>query len=89
MEATQPIDRLKTKVLEHSTAAEQVLHVLLGDADSYELEVLQSKEKKSGRVINRWEMAVHEPGEAQCGVSRSADGRSECICPSLKLSSSS
>ena len=67
MEGTQPIDHLKTKVLECSTAAEQALHVILGDADGDELEVLQSREKKSGRVINRGQMAVHEPGEAQHG----------------------
>ena len=67
MEATQPIDRLKTKVLECSTATEQTLHVILGDADGDELEMLQSREKKSGRIINLGQMAVHEPGEPQRG----------------------
>ena len=67
MEATQPIDRPKTKILECSTAAEQALHVILGDADGDELEVLQSREKKSGRIINQGQMAVHEPGDPQCG----------------------
>ena len=67
MEATQPIDRLKTKVLECSTTAEQALHVILGVADGDELEVLQSREKKSGCVINRGQMAFHEPGEPQRG----------------------
>ena len=31
MEANEPVDLLKTKVLERSTAAEYVLHSLLGD----------------------------------------------------------
>ena len=43
MEATQPIDRLKMKVLERSTAVEQALHVVVGDADDDELKVLQSR----------------------------------------------
>jgi hypothetical protein len=42
VEATQPIDRLKTKVLECSTAMEQALHVTIWEADGDELEVLQS-----------------------------------------------
>ena len=42
MEATQPIDRLKTKVLECSTATEQALHITVWEADGEELEVLQS-----------------------------------------------
>ena len=67
MEATQPIDHLKMKVLECNIAAEQALHVLLGDADGDELEVLLLREKKSGRLINREQMAVHEPGDPQCG----------------------
>ena len=40
MEATQPIDRLKTKVLECSTSTEQALHVTLLEAGGDELEVL-------------------------------------------------
>ena len=42
MEGTQPIDRLKTKVLECSTTMEQALHVTVREADDDELEVLQS-----------------------------------------------
>ena len=42
MEGTQPIDRLKAKVLECSTATEQALHVTILEADDDELEVLQS-----------------------------------------------
>ena len=67
MDATHPIDRLKMKVLECGTTMEQALHVILGDADGDELEVLKSREQKSGLSINRGEMAVHEPGMAQCG----------------------
>ena len=40
MEGTQPIDRLKMKVLECSTAIEQVLHVTVWEADDDVLEVL-------------------------------------------------
>jgi hypothetical protein len=67
VDATQPIDRPKTKVLECGTATEQALHVILGDVDGDELEVLKSREQKSRLGINREEMAVHEPGEAQRG----------------------
>ena len=42
MEATRPIHHLKIMELECSTATEQVLHVILWDADGDELEVLQS-----------------------------------------------
>ena len=42
MEATQPIDRLKMKVLECSIAMEQALHVTIWEVDGDELEVLQS-----------------------------------------------
>ena len=88
MEATQPIDRLKTKVLECSTATEQVLHVILGDADGDELEVLQSREKKSGRVINGGKWQLMNLASRGMGTTQSANGGSKCICPSLKLSSS-
>ena len=40
MEATEPIDRVKMKVLKCSTATEQALHAILWDADGDELEVL-------------------------------------------------
>ena len=52
MEATQSIGHMKTKVLECSPPVEQALHVILGDADDDELEVLQSSKKLSGRIIN-------------------------------------
>jgi hypothetical protein len=58
---------LKTKVLECGTATEQALHVILGDADVDELEVLKLREQKSGLGINQGEMIVHEPGMAQRG----------------------
>ena len=40
MEATQPIDCLKTKELECSIATEQALHVTVGEAEGDELKVL-------------------------------------------------
>ena len=43
VEATQPIDRLNMKVLKCSTATEQALHVVVGDADGDELKVRQSR----------------------------------------------
>ena len=68
MEATPPIDRLKTKVLECSTATEQALHVTIWEADDNELEVLQSWWNKSERVIKGGEgMAVTQLGDAQRG----------------------
>jgi hypothetical protein len=67
VDATHPIDRLKTRVLECGTVAEQELHVILGDAYGDDLEVLKLREQKSGLGINRGEMAVHEPGKAQRG----------------------
>ena len=46
------MDLLKTKVLERSTAAEQVLHSLLRDDNVEEVELLELREKKGGRGIN-------------------------------------
>ena len=46
------MDLLKTKVLEPSTAVEQVLHSLLRDANVEEVELLELREKKGGRNIN-------------------------------------
>ena len=40
VEANEPVDLLKTKVLESSTAVEQVLHSLLQDANVDEVELL-------------------------------------------------
>ena len=59
------MDLLKTKVLERSTAAEQVLHSLLQDDNVEELELLELREKKSGRDINLGKIARAEAGAAQ------------------------
>ena len=59
------MDLLKTKVLEHSTAAEQVLHSLLRDDNVEEVELLELREKKGGRGINLGKIAGAEAGVAQ------------------------
>ena len=51
MEANEPVDLLKTKVLECSTAAEQMLHSLLRDDNVEEVELLELREKKGGRAL--------------------------------------
>ena len=56
---------LKTKVLERSTAAEQVLHSLLRDDNVKEVELLELREKKGGRGINLGKIAGAEAGAAQ------------------------
>ena len=52
MEANEPVDLLKTKVLKRSTAAEKVLHSLLRDDNVEEVELLELREKKGGCGIN-------------------------------------
>ena len=52
MEANEPVDLLKTKVLERSTAAEQVLHSLLRDDNVEEVELLELREKTGGSDID-------------------------------------
>ena len=59
------MDLLKTKVLERSTAAEQVLHSLLRDDNVEEVELLELREKKGGRDINLGKIAGAEAGAAQ------------------------
>ena len=54
------MDLLKTKVLERSTAAEQVLHSLLRDDNVEEVELLELREKKGGRGINLGKIAGAE-----------------------------
>ena len=83
MEANEPVDLLKTKVLERSTAAEQVLHSLLRDDNVEEVELLELREKKGGRGINLGKIAG-----AEAGARRSADGGRERHRPASKLSSS-
>ena len=75
MEANEPVDLLKTKVLECSIAAEQVLHSLLQDANVEEVELLELREKKGGRGINLGKIAGAEAGAAQ---------RSRANCPMRK-----
>ena len=58
------MDLLKTKVLERSTAAEQVLHSLLQDDNIEEVEMLELREKKGGR-INLGKIEGAEGGAAQ------------------------
>ena len=62
VEANEPVDLLKMKVLEHSIAAEQVLHSLLRDDNVEEVELLELREKKSGRGINLGKIAGAEAG---------------------------
>ena len=59
------MDLLKTKVLERSTAAEQVLHSLLRDDNVEEVELLELREKKGGCDINLGKIAGAEAGAAQ------------------------
>ena len=59
------MDLLKTKVLERSTAAEQVLHGLLRDNNVEEVELLELREKKGGCGINPGKIAGTEAGTAQ------------------------
>ena len=59
------MDLLKTKLLERSTAAEQVLHSLLRDDNVEEDELLELREKKGGRDIDLGKIAGAEAGAAQ------------------------
>ena len=65
MEANEPVDLLKTKVLERSTVTEQVLHSLLRDDNVEEVELLELREKKGGLDINLGKIAGAEAGAAQ------------------------
>ena len=65
MEANEPVDLLKTKVLERSTVVEQVLHSLVRDDNVEEGELLELREKKGGRDINLGKIAGVEAGAAQ------------------------
>ena len=89
MEANEPVDLLKMKVLERSTAAEQVLHSLLRDDNVEEVELLELREKKGERDINLGKIAGPKAGGRSVGVRRSADSGKERHRPASKLSSSS
>ena len=65
MEANEPVDLPKTKVLERSTIAEQVLHSVLRDSNVEEVELLELREKKGGRDINLEKIARAKAGTAQ------------------------
>ena len=65
MEANEPVDLLRTKGLERSTAVVQVLHSLLRDDNVREVELLELREKKGGRDINLGKIAGAEAGAAQ------------------------
>jgi hypothetical protein len=67
VEATEPIHRMKTMVLEPCTADEQALQIFLRDADDNELEVLKFREMKSARDIDPRENALPECSAAQRG----------------------
>ena len=59
------MDLLKMKVLERSTAVEQVFHSLLQDDNVEEVELLDLREKKGGGDINLGKIAGAEAGVAQ------------------------
>ena len=65
VEANEPVDLLKMKVLKRSIAAEQVLHSILRDTNIEEVELLELREKKGGRDINLGKIAGAEAGAAQ------------------------
>ena len=83
------MDLLKTKVLELSTAAEQVLHSLLRDANVEEVELLELREKKGGRRINLGKIAGAEAGAPQRSREAERGRRQRATSSSFKLSSSS
>jgi hypothetical protein len=84
VEATEPIHHLKTKVHEHCTAAEQMLQILLRDANANELEILQFREMKSGRGINLGEKALSERRATQHGREAESGRRQQARISSMK-----
>ena len=59
------MDLLKRKVLERSTAAEQVLYSLLRDDNVEEAELLELRKNNGGRYINLGKIAGAEAGAAR------------------------
>ena len=59
------MDLLKMNLLERNRAAKQVLHSLLRDDNVEEVELLELREKKSGRDINLGKIAGAEAGTVQ------------------------
>ena len=84
MEAIEPVDLLKTKVLECSTVAEQMLHSLLRDANVEEVELLELREKKGERGINLGKIAGAEAGVAQSWREAKRGRRQRATSSSLK-----
>ena len=89
MEANEPVDLLKTKVLERSTAAEQVLHSLLRDDNVEEVELLELREKKGGCGINLGKIVGAKAGTTQRWREADHGRRQERHRAASKLSSSS
>ena len=86
MEATQPIDYLKTKILDCSTAV-KALHVILGDVDADDLRCFSRGRKKVGASLRvGWQFM--NLARRSVGTKRSADVGSKRIGPSSKVSSS-
>ena len=84
VEATEPIHRMKMKVLECCTADEQALQILLRDADGNELEVLKFREMKSARDIVLAENASPECSTAQRGCKAKHGRRQRARTSSMK-----
>ena len=77
MEANEPVDLPKMKVLERSTTVEQGLHSLLRDDNVEEVELLELTEKKGGRDINLGKIVGAELARRSVGVRRSTDSGRE------------
>ena len=84
VEATEPIHRMKMKVLEHCTADEQALQILLRDADGNELEVLKFREMKRAHDIDPGENAPPECSAAQRGCEAEHGRRQRARTSSMK-----
>ena len=89
MEANEPVDLLKTKVLERSTAPEQVHHSLLQDDNVEEVELLELREQKGGCGINLGKIAGAEAGMTQHWREAERGRRQRATSSNFKLSSSS
>ena len=79
------MDLLKTKVLERSTAAEQVLPSLLRDDNVKEVELLELTEKKGGRDINLGKIAGAKAGAVMHWREAERGWRQRATSSSFKL----
>ena len=66
VEACEPVDPMKQKMLKHSRAGEYAFDGLLRDEGFDELEKLESREKKLG-PMNQGDRAETKPKDAQRG----------------------